>query len=399
MYNLAKRLFPICRSITGNGVRQTLSILREYIPLNVVEVPSGTRAFDWTVPDEWNITDAYVNDEYNHRVIDFRRSNLHVVGYSHPVKGWVSGGELMSHLHTLTDKPTAIPYVTSYYNRTWGFCLPFYDLKELYGRRYYVCVDSTLRPGSLTYGELIIPGESRAEILLSTYTCHPSLANDNLSGVVMTTFLAQELLRRKNRYTYRIIFIPETIGAIVYLSRHYREMQAKTIAGYAITCVGTEGRFSYVPSRHPESLTNRATYSTVRGRDCYDYSDRGSDERQYCSPGIDLPVGSLMRQKYHVYRQYHTSDDNLSFISEKGLQESLAMYLSCLDTIENNREWTAVHPCEPQLGRRGLYNKITQDFMAHADGSDLLTIAGNAGLPMDTAIATAKVLHEQGLII
>jgi aminopeptidase-like protein len=416
MHSWAKDLFPICRSLTGNGVRETLVYLQRIIPsLSVNEVPSGTPAFDWTVPDEWNIRGGYIEDENGNRVIDFARNNLHVMGYSTPVDEWMTLAELQPHLHSLPDQPGAIPYVTSYYVRRWGFCLAHAQRESLADGRYHVVIDSTLEPGSLTYGEVLIPGREEKEIFLSTYICHPSLANNELSGPVVTTALARLISSRENRrYSYRIVFIPETIGSIVYISRHLDELRAKVTAGYVVTCVGDDRAYSLLHSRAGNTLADRAAKLVLRRHAPdyveYSYLDRGSDERQYCSPGVDLPVASIMRTRYNSYPEYHTSLDDLTVVTPSGLEGGFDAIRKTIDLIEHNHIYRATTLCEPQLGKRGLYPTLSTkgagysvrsltNVLAYADGTrDLIDLADFIGISADEAVETAEKLRSAGLL-
>jgi aminopeptidase-like protein len=397
MHDLVKRLFPICRSITGNGVRETLRILQEHVPITVHEVPTGTRVFDWTVPKEWNIRSAYVEDEYGQKVIDFSENNLHVVGYSTPVNKVVFLQELQDHLYSLPDQPEAIPYITSYYQERWGFCISHKDRKRLKDGKYKVFIDSELKDGHLTYGELIVPGESKKEVFLSTYVCHPSMANDELSGLVVTTFLTKWILNRSRKYTYRIIFVPETIGSLTYLSRNLEAMKRNIIAGFNILCVGDNRVYSYLPTRNGETLSDKVALNVLSFRHPdfkkWSFLDKGGDERQYNAPGIDLPVGCVMRSRFQSFPEYHTSLDDLDLVSAEGLSGSLDVLRECLTTLENNRRYKTSCLGEPQLGRRGLYPTVStkssaaetrsmKNFIAYADGEkDLVDISNVIGVP------------------
>jgi aminopeptidase-like protein len=415
-YALARELFPICRSLTGPGVRQTLKILQRELPsLTLHEVASGTRCLDWTVPPEWSIREAYIATENGDRIVDFANHNLHVVGYSIPVDAVLTLDELKPHLYALPELPDAIPYVTSYYRERWGFCLSHRQLASLTPGRYRVKIDSTLAAGSLTYGELLIPGERAEEIFLSTYVCHPSMANNELSGPVVTTEIARWLETLPGRrFSYRIVFIPETIGSLVYLSRNLAEMKRRIVAGFNVTCVGDDRAYSYLPSRQTNTLADRAALHALRhqagahGFVRYSFLDRGSDERQYCSPGVDLPVASIMRSKYGTYPEYHTSLDDLSVVSPSGLSGGIAAIAKAILAIEVNGRYRATVLGEPQLGRRGLYPTLgtraggsavrrMMDVLAYSDGEhDLLAIADLVGVPVWelSSIAWQLLAHD-----
>lgn len=415
MHRWASDLFPIHRSITGAGVRETLAYLANLLPGLVVHaVPSGTQAFDWTVPDEWTIRDAYIADDAGHKVIDYNKHNLHVVGYSEPVDTWLSLAELDEHLYSLPEQPHAIPYITSYYNRHWGFCLPHHQRKALPSGRYHVVIDSDLKPGVLNYAELILPGKEDSEILLSTYICHPSMANNELSGPVVTAALGQWLQSLQNRrFTYRIVFVPETVGAIVYLSKNSGHMMQKTVAGFEISCVGDDRAYSFLPSRKGGTLADRVAEQTLKQQGIiysrYSFLTRGSDERQYCSPLIDLPVVSVMRTKPGIFPEYHTSLDDLSVISPAGLEGAFNILQSCLQALEANYVYKATMPCEPQLGRRGIKPTLStknvvvprtlMNVLAYADGqTDLLAISEIIGVDMMECAAAAVRLEQEGLL-
>ncbi len=417
MWSWAYDLFPILRSITGKGVRETLSYIEDIIPeLKIYSINSGTKVFNWTVPDEWNLSRAFIEDDQGNKVVDFNNNNLHVVGYSKSIDKKISLLELNKNLHSLPSQPKAIPYVTSYYVDQWGFCLTHEQRIKLKEGVYRVCIDSEKKPGVLNYGEIIIPGESKKEVLLSTYVCHPSMANNELSGPVVVTAIAKWLgsLDRR-RYTYRIIFIPETIGAIAYLSKNIEAMKRNTVAGFVVTCIGDERSYSYVPSRQGDTLSDRVARCILDGMDVgykeYSYLDRGSDERQYCSPGVDLPVASVMRSKYMTFPEYHTSLDDLNFVTESGLMGGFEVYKEIIELLEENYKYKAVFLCEPQLGKYNLYSDIgikTNDdmnmssllnFLAFADGeNDLIEISKLINESMLNTKKIADTLSRNKLI-
>lgn len=415
MYRLCERLFPICRSITGNGVRETLNILKEYCPeLKIYEVPTGTKVFDWQVPKEWNIREAYIENSSGEKIIDFKNNNLHVVGYSVPVDKIVDLNELKTIIYTQEDQPNTIPYVTSYYKERYGFCMSKVQKDSLPEDKYHIYIDSELKDGNLTYGEIIIPGGEK-EVFLSTYICHPSMANNELSGPAVAIHLAKWLSSlEKRRYTYRIIFIPETIGSITYLSRNLDILKKNVIAGFNISCVGDERTFSYVASRYGNTLADKVAKNVLKyyypDYKVYSFLDRGSDERQYNAPGVDLPVCAICRSKYGEYPEYHTSKDDLQLISATGLQGAFEVYQECIVALENNFKYKINVLCEPQLGKRGLYPTMSQkgsyaavkamtDFIAYADGTnDLIDISNIIGVPVNELISIVDKLQKNQLI-
>lgn len=415
MHALMERLFPLCRSITGAGVRETLDILKTYIALDITEVPSGTQVLDWTVPKEWNIRDAYVRGPDGRKIIDFHASNLHVVSYSVPVHARMTLEELRPHLHTLPDQPDLIPYRTSYYHETWGFCLPHRQYEQLPDGVYEVVIDSTLEDGFLTYGEFVVPGCVEEDVLVSCYVCHPSMCNDNLSGVVLTTMLAERVATWKPYYTYHFLFIPETIGAITWLAQNCERVE-RIAHGLVLTCVGDPGPLTYKRSRRGNAIIDRAATHVLAAEGythrVLDFAPLGSDERQFCSPGFDLPMGSLMRTPYKQFPEYHTSADDLDFVTPEALAASLAASEAIFEVLEGNRTYINMQPYgEPQLGRRGLYRSLggaprleeVQEALMwvlnFSDGDhDLLAIAERSGLPFRTIQAAATLLLEHHLV-
>ena len=417
MYDLAGRLFPICRSITGNGVRQTLQILQEYLPeLTLHEVPSGTPVFDWTVPKEWNIRDAYIENSRGERILDFRENNLHVMGYSTPVDAYVSLEELLSHVYVEETQPDAIPYVTSYYKERYGFCMTKKQRDGLPEDTYHIVIDSSLTEGSLTYGEYVLKGESEEEVLISTYVCHPSMANNELSGPVVSVFLANWLKQQKKQYySYRFLFIPETIGSITYLSLHLEQMKQHIRAGFLLSCVGDDRTYSYIPTKKGNTLSDRVALNVLEFHHPefrhYSFLDRGSDERQYNSPGVDLPVCVICRSKFGDYPEYHTSLDNLSLISPEGLYGAYETMLRIFRILQYNGYYRVTCLCEPQLGKRGLYPTISKkgsydgilamrDLLMYADGNlDLMEISRQIKVPVETLIPIIDQLTEKDLLV
>ena len=414
-YELMQRLFPFCRSLTGSGVRETFDVLDEYIPLVRTEIASGTQVFDWTVPDEWNIRDAYVATPDGNRVIDFRRSSLHVVSYSEPMHTRMSLDALRERLHTLPEQPEVVPYRTSYYSRTWGFCLSHRQLSELQPGEYEVVIDSTLEPGHLTYGELRLEGTSEEEVLISTYICHPSLANDNLSGIAVATMLARELSKRPLRHSYRFVFAPGTIGPLSWLHQN-RETLHRIKHGLAVSCIGDAGGLTYKRSRRADSEVDRAVELVLRDSGAahrvVDWEPWGGDERQFNSPGFDLPVGCLMRTPHGEFDGYHTSADGLERIRPESLGEAVRVGLDVIEVLETNRTCVNLSPYgEPQLGKRGLYRssggavQSPDDERALlwvlnlSDGSaSLVDVAARSGLAYSVIVRTAERLEQAGLL-
>ena len=415
MHDFMVGLYPICRSITGEGVRETLRAIRKRIPLEMHEVSSGTKVFDWTVPLEWNVTDAYVMNRDGKRVIDFKAHNLHLMSYSLPVKKKMMLTDLRPHLFTLPEHPEWIPYRTSYYKENWGFCLRHADLERLPDDEYEVVIDSSLRPGSLTYGELYVPGEISDEILVSCHVCHPSMCNDNLSGITVAVKLAETIATCPRRYSYRFLFIPGTIGSITWLAQN-EQMVSRIKHGLVLTGIGDVGNITYKKSRQGNAEIDRAMGHVLRHSGetftIIDFFPYGYDERQYCSPGFDLPVGCFMRAPHGQYPEYHSSADNLGFVKAESLAQSYGRCLEVLELLEGNRTYMNQNPkCEPQLGRRGLYRAVAGQqekqwtelalfwVLNASDGHHtLLAIAERADLPFKKIQSAADALLEVGLL-
>lgn len=415
MHGWARDMFDYPRSLSGPGVRQTLNYLSGIVrDLVVHDVESGTQAFDWTVPDEWTVRGAFIENEAGERIVDFADHNLHLMGYSEAVDTWLDLEDLQKHIYSLPDQPDAIPYVTSYYKRRWGFCMTDTQRKSLPAGRYHAVVDSDLGPGRLNYGEILIPGREPQEVMLSTYVCHPSMANNEMSGPVVTAALVRWLQSEPRRLNYRITFVPETIGSIYYLSKHAPHLKDVLLAGFILTCVGDDRCYSFMPSRRGDTLADRVARHALKARKInaveYSFLQRGSDERQYCSPLIDLPFVSIMRSKYAEYPEYHTSLDDLDLITPDGLEGSYNVIKDCLEILERNYNYRAVVPCEPQLGKRGLYPDLSivgsadnvrsmMNVLAYADGeNDLIQLAEITCQSAVETAAHAERLFEHDLL-
>ena len=412
MYRRVEELYPLCRSITGEGLRETLRRLQRLVPLTIREVPSGTPVFDWTVPREWNIRDAYVKNSRGQRVIDFRESNLHVVHYSVPVRARMSLAELRPHLFSLPGRPDWVPYRTSYFEDGWGFCLSHRRLLELEEGEYEVCIDATLGPGALSYGELLLEGDTTEEVLIASHVCHPSLANDNLAGVAVAAQLARELAAISRRYSYRFLFIPATIGVIAWLSLNERDLW-RIKHGLVLTCGGDAAGVSYKKTRRGDAAIDRAFARAFRERGgantVLNFSPHG-DERQFCSPGVDLPMGCLTRTPNGGYPEYHTSADDLSLVHPWALADTFAACLAAFSILEGDRTYVSLNPkCEPQLGRRGLYLRAERGpapdsqtmlwLLSYSDGRhSLLDIAELSGLPFQSIRGAAEMLATHDLL-
>ncbi len=418
LIKFCKDLYKFPRSLTGKGVVKTLEYIQNIIPIEIKQVKSGTKVFDWTVPPEWNIKDGYVIEiSTGKKVIDFKSHNLHVVGYSEPINDELTFEELEKNLYYIEDQPNAIPYIISYYTKRWGFCLSFNDFQKLdRNSRYNICIDSEFKEdGDLTYGELLIKGEVEEEIFFSSYVCHPQMVNNELSGPSVLTGIAESLLKKPNYYSYRFVLIPETIGSIVYLSENLDILKKNVKGGFNISCVGDERSWGLVPSRYGNNISDKIGEYILKKHHPnfikYSWLDRGSDERQYCSPGVDLPISSITRTKFGEYPEYHTSLDNFDVVTEKGLNDSLSIYLKCVDVFEKNRFNPKVKVyCEPQLGKRGLYPNIStkeqwsivrnmMNFISYCDGSNsILEISDICGIDFNESYEYYIKMKENDLI-
>jgi len=420
MHSWMTDLFFLNRSLSGNGNRETLLYFKKIVPeLRLGEIPSGEKVFDWIVPDEWNVENAFIENMQGQRFAEFRKNNLHLVGYSEAVNKIVTKSELLHHLYFLPESPEAIPYITSYYNRTWGFCISKKQFDLLGEGPFKVVIDSSFKSktegGSLSYGEIFLPGKSSQEVLFSTYICHPSMANNELSGPVTAIALANHIKNFDHHYSYRILFLPETIGAIYFLSNNFDHIKRNCIAGWVLTCIGDAGAFSYIPSRHANNYADRITKKVLRKYHpdyiSYSWLDRGSDERQWCSPGVDLPICSITRSKYGTFPQYHTSLDDLNFVTAHELDKSFELICKIVEEVEGNRVPLATTFCEPQLGRRGLYPNLSTlnsysinvrqvaDVLSFSDGTMTIDeIAKACKITRGEADIIFKTLRNKGLV-
>ncbi len=416
IYNFTCKLFPINRFLMGEGVRKTLSLIKEVVPeVQVYEVPSGTKVFDWIIPPEWEITDAYIEDECGNKIIDYRKNNLHVLAYSNPIDQWMPLEELKNYIYTDELSPDTIPYVTSYYKDRIGMCMSYHQLSNLSEGNYHIYIDSKKKDGSLTYGEIVLKGESHEEIIFHSVICHPSLANDELSGPALAAFLAREIKKMDfRRYTYRFIFVPETIGAVTYLSRNLENLKKSVKAGFILSCEGDDRTYSYLPTIEGTTLSDRVAVKVLSemhpNYNRYSFLERGSDERQYNSPGIDIPVCLVCRSKAGEFPEYHTSNDNLEFVSPEGFQGSFDVFMNIIRLLEANRIYKTKVLCEPQLGKRKLYSdlsfrgskasyKIIVDFLTYANGyNDVISISNILDISWEQLTNVINILLEKDLI-
>jgi aminopeptidase-like protein len=414
MLEFTKKIFPLNRSLTGKEVIKTLSIIKEKIPnLSIHRVKSRTKVFDWTVPDEWNVKDAYLINPKGKKLADFKLNNIHLMGYSIPIKKTLNLNDLKKKLYYLKKLPNAIPYVTSYYKKDWGFCIKYNDFKKLKKGNYKVFINSSLKKGILSYGHVLIKGKSKKEILLSTNICHPSLANNECSGITLLTYLAEWLNKQKLNYSYRIVFVPETIGALCFIKKNINKLKKNVIGGYTITCVGDDRVFSYLPSRNGNTISDKIAIRVLsrnkKGFKTYSWLDRGSDERQYCSPNLDLPIASIMRSKYSCYKEYHNSLDKIGkVVTEKGLQGSFKVYKEVIKLFEKNYRPIAVNLGEPFLKKHGLFKskaytndvRLVSDILTYCDGdNDLNDIADKCKIDFKKIFSIINKLKKKKLII
>ena len=416
--SLARELWTLNRSLTGAGVRQTLAILQKYNKsLKILKFKTGAKVFDWTIPKEWFVKNAWIKDYKNKKIVDFKKNNLHLVGYSFPIKKTFILEKLKKNLHFYKNQPSAIPYVTSYYSKNWGFCLSYNQFKKLKKKdRFSVFIDSGFKKGFLNCAEIFIPGKSKKEILFSTYICHPSMANNELSGPIISIFLSKWIKTIKNRkWSYRFIFVPETIGSIAYLSKNYKKLKKNVIAGYVLTCLGDDRNYSFLPSKFKNSISDKIARkvlnSSVRFKE-YSWLESRSDEIQFCSPGIDLPIASIMRTKYGEYPEYHTSLDVIGkVVTTRGLNGSLKLLKKIIKEFENSSFPVAIHKCEPQLGKRGLYPNLSkknsvrnyvrliQYFLSYSDGTNTISeIAEKCNSNSNQINKVSKLLERKKLI-
>lgn len=416
IYNFLSKLFPINRSISGSGVIETLQLIKGVIPdLKIKSIPTGTTVYDWEIPEVWNVNEAFIKNEKGIKVVDFNKNNLHLMGYSTPINQLMSKSELLPHLFFIQDIPDAIPYVTSYYKKNWGFCISKNQLANLGEGPFEVLIDSSFSSGNLNYGEVIIPGTTDEEILLSTYICHPSMANDNLSGPVILAYILKWLATIKDRkYTYRAVFIPETIGSIYYINKNIEILKNKVRAGFVLTCLGDEKNYSYLKSRSGNTLTDKVAMKVLKDLNVdfsiYPFTENGSDERQYCFPGVDLPIGLLMKSKFGEYPEYHTSHDNLNLVTKKGITDGFELIKAAIYTLESNEIYKINTICEPFLGKRNLYPEIStrnseyqvRDMMnviSHLDGSkDLLDISDICNIKFKDTVDILNSLIDNNLV-
>ena len=415
MLRFAKKLWPLNRSLTGKGVDDTFKLIKKKIPIRILNFKSGTKVFDWRIPKVWNLKDAWIKDQKNQKIIDFKHNNLHVVGYSKKVSKDITLDDLKKKLHFLRKQPNAIPYVTSYYKKDWGFCIQYKKFKVLRDKKYKVLIDSTFKNGDLKIAELYIKGKSTKEVLITTYTCHPSMANNEISGIVVLTQLSLWLKKRSNKYSYRILFLPETIGSIAYLSRNYKKLKKNVIAGYVLTCIGDNKNYSLLESKNKNTLSNIVAKEVLKKKNkakIFDWSHRGSDERQFCSPGIDLPIASLMRTKYNEYNEYHTSLDKIGkVVTKKGLEGGLEFVKDVIKLLEKQIFPISTTYCEPFLSKKNIYPTLSikgsvskqlsdnLNYLSYCDGrTSVLEISKKLKLSKNDAAKILKFLVKHNLV-